>query len=146
MFSEYLESYVRVLAIFSLILQGYYQSNEFIITQHPLLHTIKDFWRMIWDHNAQLVVMLPDGQNMVSLSGHFQYFPHRGNTRSQQPEVYLCLMEEKSNKQNTCPVSNAFLKLRVDLIIACLSVSCLILTLDFKEQSATLFLGMRQKT
>ena len=63
--------------------------------------------------------------------------------RSQQPEVYLFLMEEKSNKQNTCPVSTAFLKLRVDLIIACLSVSCLILTLDFKEQSATLFLGMR---
>ncbi|XP_053378401.1 tyrosine-protein phosphatase 99A-like isoform X2 [Mercenaria mercenaria] len=41
-------------------LQGYNKSNEFIITQHPLEHTVEDFWRMVWDQNTSVIVQLSD--------------------------------------------------------------------------------------
>ncbi|XP_014259978.1 tyrosine-protein phosphatase 99A [Cimex lectularius] len=37
---------------------GFKKLKEFVITQHPLDHTVIDFWQMIWDHNAQTIVLL----------------------------------------------------------------------------------------
>lgn len=39
-------------------LHGHDKLKEFIITQHPTLEVKEDFWRMLWDHNAQTVVLL----------------------------------------------------------------------------------------
>ncbi|CAF1466097.1 unnamed protein product [Rotaria magnacalcarata] len=39
-------------------IHGYYRVNEFIITQHPMMNTKGDFWQMIWDSNANVIVSL----------------------------------------------------------------------------------------
>jgi receptor-type tyrosine-protein phosphatase gamma len=37
---------------------GFRRLRDFIITQHPLSNTIKDFWQMIIDHQVQTIVCL----------------------------------------------------------------------------------------
>ncbi|XP_029054412.1 tyrosine-protein phosphatase 99A isoform X2 [Osmia bicornis bicornis] len=39
---------------------GFHCNREFIITQHPMENTIMEFWQMMWDYNAQTVVMLTE--------------------------------------------------------------------------------------
>lgn len=47
-------------------LQGFEKLKEFILTQHPTAWTKEAFWSMLWDHNAQTVVLLSpvDGQDL----------------------------------------------------------------------------------
>ena len=41
-------------------LQSYKQPSAFIVTQHPLPNTVKDFWRLVLDYHCTSVVMLND--------------------------------------------------------------------------------------
>lgn len=47
-------------------LHGFRRLRDFIVTQHPMTHTIKDFWQMVWDHNAQTIVLLSSLDDIVS--------------------------------------------------------------------------------
>jgi protein tyrosine phosphatase len=39
-------------------LQGYHQTNAYIVTQWPLNETIGDIWRLVYDYNIQSIVVL----------------------------------------------------------------------------------------
>ncbi|KAK7916521.1 hypothetical protein WMY93_012282 [Mugilogobius chulae] len=81
---------------------GYRHSKEFIITQNPLPGTVKDFWRMLWDHNTQVVVSLPG----PTTSGEEEaescvFWPRKGEpisyeafTVTQKSENHICLANE----------------------------------------------------
>ncbi|XP_023811198.1 receptor-type tyrosine-protein phosphatase zeta isoform X4 [Oryzias latipes] len=78
-------------------ISGYRSRNEFIITQHPLPSTIRDFWRMVWEHNAPVIVSLP-GPKAEELCA---FWPHKGQpynygvfTVSHKSENHVCLSNE----------------------------------------------------
>ncbi|XP_070686239.1 receptor-type tyrosine-protein phosphatase zeta [Pempheris klunzingeri] len=82
---------------------GYRQSSEFIITQNPLPGTIKDFWRMIWDHNAHVIVSLlgaPSGGSEEEAELCIAW-PQKGQpisyemfTVTQRSENHICMTNE----------------------------------------------------
>ncbi|CAF1307408.1 unnamed protein product [Adineta steineri] len=39
-------------------MHGCHRVDEFIITQHPMMNTITDFWQMIWSTNTSIIVSL----------------------------------------------------------------------------------------
>lgn len=45
---------------------GFRRLRDFIVTQHPLSNTIKDFWQMIHDHHVQTIVCLSTVDDVVS--------------------------------------------------------------------------------
>ena len=47
-------------------LPGFHLSEEFLLTQHPLESTWPDFWRMVWESQMRMVVVLSAVQPPVN--------------------------------------------------------------------------------
>ncbi|KAG7525156.1 receptor-type tyrosine-protein phosphatase mu isoform X5 [Solea senegalensis] len=61
------------------LMDSYKQPSAFIVTQHPLPNTVKDFWRLVLDYHCTSIVMLNDvdpaqywPENGVHRHGHIQ--------------------------------------------------------------------------
>lgn len=92
--------FIRKIFVFpSFSFQGYTLSTEFIITQNPLPGTVKDFWKMIWDHNAPVIVSLPGVRNCFIIQMTLKLWcfvrlsPPKGETFSLKTvyRSYFCL-------------------------------------------------------
>ncbi|XP_061221087.1 receptor-type tyrosine-protein phosphatase delta isoform X21 [Neopsephotus bourkii] len=63
-------------------IDGYRQQKAYIATQGPLAETTEDFWRMLWEHNSTIVVMLTKLREMGREKCH-QYWPAERSARYQ---------------------------------------------------------------
>ncbi|KAL2306485.1 hypothetical protein Nmel_004410, partial [Mimus melanotis] len=74
------------------LMDSYRQPAAFIVTQHPLPNTVRDFWRLVYDYGCTSLVML----NEVDLAqGCPQYWPEEGILRYGpiQVECMSCSMD-----------------------------------------------------
>ncbi|XP_032016398.1 receptor-type tyrosine-protein phosphatase F isoform X13 [Hylobates moloch] len=63
-------------------LDGYRQQKAYIATQGPLAESTEDFWRMLWEHNSTIIVMLTKLREMGREKCH-QYWPAERSARYQ---------------------------------------------------------------
>ncbi|XP_074640234.1 receptor-type tyrosine-protein phosphatase alpha-like isoform X2 [Tubulanus polymorphus] len=61
-------------------IQGFKQGDHFIVCQGPLPSTVNDMWRMIWQENCQLIIMLTDlTEGVPPQDMCYQYWPSEGS-------------------------------------------------------------------
>ena len=83
----------EIFVLFLFFPQGYHSGREYIATQGPMPNTVGDFWRMVWQTNAQTIVMLcnvkEDGWTKCA-----KYWPDEGQEITHGAVKVECDQEE----------------------------------------------------
>ena len=104
-------------------MQGYKQPCAYIATQGPLPNTTDNFWRMTWEQNSRIIVMVTQCKERSRVKCH-QYWPTSNSTKYGKITVHF-LSEKKIDKTGEwlerkfcleCGVSKPTMKLSIENI------------------------------
>ena len=77
------------------LLQGYKKRNAYIATQGPLVNTLGDFWRLMWEFKSKVMVMLCS----LSEDGHeacHPFWPYDEGGTAKYGKITVTLQSETS--------------------------------------------------
>ncbi|KAK3768343.1 hypothetical protein RRG08_031133 [Elysia crispata] len=77
-------------------LQGYKKSSEFIVTQHPTEDTMEDFWRMVWDKNSPVIVVLSDFDDLE----YKEFWPPKGSSIEVDSGNFRLVMKDEPSSED----------------------------------------------
>lgn len=82
-------------------------NTSYIATQGPLVNTVNDFWRMVWENNTEIIVMLC---NLYEGSKQkcYKYWPNNSNNTNNTIKKYGDINVEYVNtvKEGNCIIRN----------------------------------------
>ncbi|XP_064869699.1 receptor-type tyrosine-protein phosphatase S-like isoform X2 [Oncorhynchus nerka] len=103
-------------------IDGYRQQRGYMATQGPLAETTEDFWRMLWEHNSTIVVMLTKLREM----GRVRLHTHKHTRTHTNTSAHACTYARthtETHHTNTLRDTNTYVMLSLYLCV-CLQEKC----------------------
>ncbi|KAG1449700.1 hypothetical protein G6F55_010047 [Rhizopus delemar] len=69
------------------------KSRKYIATQGPLPTTFSDFWKMVWDEDSHVVVMLTNEEELNKIKCH-RYWPSTAHSSQNHGSITVTLLSE----------------------------------------------------
>eukprot|EP00463_Aulacantha_scolymantha_P002055 TRINITY_DN2706_c0_g1_i1.p1 TRINITY_DN2706_c0_g1~~TRINITY_DN2706_c0_g1_i1.p1 ORF type:complete len:89 (-),score=12.04 TRINITY_DN2706_c0_g1_i1:368-634(-) len=70
--------------------------KAYIASQAPLPHTLNDFWKMIWDKEIPVVIMLTKLEEKHTTKAT-RYWPNEKNKPANYGTLQVSILDEKKN-------------------------------------------------